>query len=105
MLTRQLNRSTTKTRCAGLTNAFFAALYVKEHKVLLIEPNSSNIETMLKQHDEDGGNSINDSLTKLFNSLEDETNKYEVSISITSSVIQQEKLMHNTLMKVILFYL
>ena len=54
------------------------ALYVKEHLVILVDPNTSNIESMLKQHDEDGGNSINDSLTKLFDSLNDETNmKYQ----------------------------
>lgn len=52
--------------------------------MLLIEPNSSNIKIMLKQHDEDGGNSINESLTKLFVSLEDETNEYEVSIKVAA---------------------
>lgn len=52
--------------------------------MLLIEPNSSNIQAMLKQHDEDGGNNINDSLTKLFNSLNDEANKYEVSIKVAA---------------------
>jgi hypothetical protein len=52
--------------------------------VILIEPNSKNIKSILKQHDEDGGNSINVSLTKLFNSLEDETNKHEVSIKVAA---------------------
>ena len=52
--------------------------------MLLIEPNSTNIEIMLKQHGFDGGNSINESLTKLFNSLNDETNKYEVSIKVAA---------------------
>lgn len=39
---------------------------------------------MLKQHDKDGGNDINESLTKLFNSLNDEKNKYEVSIKVAA---------------------
>ena len=60
------------------------SLYVKETQMILVEPNPLNIENMLKQHDEDGGNSINDSLTKLFNSLKDETNKYEVSIKVAA---------------------
>ncbi|MHB1246156.1 MAG: hypothetical protein ACYCZH_06910 [Sulfuriferula sp.] len=52
--------------------------------MILVEPNNSNIKTMLKQHDKDGGNSINDSLTKLFNSLNDESNEYEVSIKVAA---------------------
>jgi hypothetical protein len=52
--------------------------------VILVEPNNSNIEAMLKQHDKDGGNSINDSLTKLFNSLNDEKNEYELSIKVAA---------------------
>jgi hypothetical protein len=60
------------------------ALYAKEHLVILVEPNNSNIEAMLKQHNDDGGNSINDSLTKLFNSLNDETNEYDVSIKVAA---------------------
>jgi len=39
---------------------------------------------MLKQHDKDGGNDINESLTKLFHSLNDEKNKYEVSIKVAA---------------------
>lgn len=39
---------------------------------------------MLKEHDKDGGNDINESLTKLFNSLNDEKNKYEVSIKVAA---------------------
>jgi len=52
--------------------------------VILVEPNNLNIEAILKQHDKDGGNSINDSLTKLFNSLNDETNEFEVSIKVAA---------------------
>lgn len=52
--------------------------------MILVEPNTLNIEAMLKQHNEDGGNSINDSLTKLFNSLNDETNEHEVSIKVAA---------------------
>jgi len=52
--------------------------------MILAVPNPSNIEAMLKQHDDDGGNKINESLTKLFNSLNDETNQYEVSIKVAA---------------------
>lgn len=52
--------------------------------MILIKPNSINVQTILKQHDEDGGNSINDSLTKLFTSLNDESNKHEVSIKVAA---------------------
>jgi len=52
--------------------------------MILIEPNTSNFEVILKQHDEDGGNRINESLTKLFNSLNDEENEYEVSIKVAA---------------------
>jgi hypothetical protein len=50
----------------------------------LIYPNRKNIEVILNQHDADGGNSINDSLSKLFISLSDEENQYEVSIKVAA---------------------
>ena len=50
----------------------------------LIEINQNTIQEILKRHDKDGGNLINNSLTKLFNSLSDETNEYEVSIKVAA---------------------
>jgi hypothetical protein len=50
----------------------------------LLNINDENIQTMLRQHDADGGNSINDSLSKLFSSLSDEKNRYEVSIKVAA---------------------
>ncbi len=52
--------------------------------LILIPPNASNIKIMLSQHDKDGGNKINESLTKLFDSLNNETNQYEVSIKVAA---------------------
>jgi hypothetical protein len=52
--------------------------------LILISPNASNIKIMLSQHDKDGGNKINESLTKLFDSLNNETNQYEVSIKVAA---------------------
>lgn len=52
--------------------------------MILDEPNNSSIEAILKQHNEDGGNRVNDNLTKLFNSFNDETNEYEVLIKVAA---------------------
>ncbi|MGJ8646807.1 MAG: hypothetical protein ACSHXJ_07915 [Marinomonas colpomeniae] len=46
--------------------------------------NSENMRVVLSQHDEDGGNLINASLSKLFSSLHDESNQYEVSIKVAA---------------------
>ena len=50
----------------------------------LIEINENNIEQLLKQHDADGGNKINESLGKLFSALSDEENENEVSIKVAA---------------------
>ncbi|CAH0991736.1 hypothetical protein SIN8267_01850 [Sinobacterium norvegicum] len=48
----------------------------------LQEINEKNIRLTLYQHDAEGGNLINSSLRKLFSSLNDEANQYEVSIKV-----------------------
>jgi hypothetical protein len=50
----------------------------------LIELNKYNIRVMLDQHDLEGGNAINASLSKLFGTLNDEQNQYEVSIKVAA---------------------
>lgn len=50
----------------------------------LLNINDENIQAMLRQHDSDGGNAINDSLSKLFSSLRDEKNRHEVSIKVAA---------------------
>ncbi|MEZ8278587.1 hypothetical protein AB6C51_00035 [Vibrio splendidus] len=50
----------------------------------LLELNEENFHSLLAQHDEDGGNQVNDGLTKLFNSLADENNYYEVAIKVAA---------------------
>lgn len=50
----------------------------------LIEPNKNNINYLLAQHDYEGGNAVNASLSKLFGSLNDEQNKYEVLIKVAA---------------------
>ena len=50
----------------------------------LIEPSHENIKLILQQHGKEGGNSINESLSKLFDSLNDETNSFEVSIKVAA---------------------
>ncbi|MDX2464650.1 MAG: hypothetical protein QNK31_09105, partial [Porticoccus sp.] len=52
---------------------------------LKLQPTSQlNIEELLHQHDSDGGNLINESLSKLFSSLNDEENQHEVSIKVAA---------------------
>lgn len=43
-----------------------------------------NIDLILKEHEVRGGNAINDSLGKLFTSLDDEENKNEVEIKVAA---------------------
>ena len=50
----------------------------------LIELSHENIQPILQQHGMEGGNSINESLSKLFDSLDDETNPFEVSIKVAA---------------------
>lgn len=50
----------------------------------LIEINQSNFENILSIHDGDGGNLINDSLSKLFECMNDESNKFEVGIKVAA---------------------
>lgn len=51
---------------------------------MLQEINDKNVSLILSQHDEEGGNLINASLNKLFLSLNDEANQYEVSIKVAA---------------------
>jgi hypothetical protein len=50
----------------------------------LMELHAENIEAMLNQHDVEGGNQINRSLSKLFQNLNDEQNRYEVMIKVAA---------------------
>jgi len=49
-----------------------------------MELTSTNIKAMLNEHDLEGGNRINQSLTKLFQNLNDEQNRYEVMIKVAA---------------------
>jgi hypothetical protein len=46
--------------------------------------NPENVGAMLQQHDTEGGNQINKSLSKLFQNLNDEENRYEVMIKVAA---------------------
>lgn len=50
----------------------------------LLDINDKNIQAILHQHDTDGGNAINDSLSKLFDSLSNEENPHEVAIKVAA---------------------
>lgn len=50
----------------------------------LVDPNSENIQVLLDQHDAEGGNAINESLSKLFDSLNNEENAHEVYIKVAA---------------------
>lgn len=50
----------------------------------LLEINNENFHKILSIHDNDGGNLINESLTKLFECMNDNSNKYEVSIKVAA---------------------
>lgn len=50
----------------------------------LIQPESKAIQEILKEHDVQGGNRLNDCLSKLFVTLNDETNKDEVLIKVAA---------------------
>lgn len=50
----------------------------------LRELNNENIQSMLSIHKNDGGDLFNKSLSKLFSSFNDETNKYEVQIKVAA---------------------
>jgi hypothetical protein len=50
----------------------------------LLEITDANFKEVLTLHDDDGGNSINASLLKLFKHLDDESSKEEVSIKVAA---------------------
>lgn len=50
----------------------------------LVEINDANFRSILLDHKNDGGDLVNESLSKLFNSLNDETGKYEVQIKVAA---------------------
>ena len=50
----------------------------------LIELNEKHFNTMLSIHDNNGGNLINQSLSKLFECMHDDSNKFEVSIKVAA---------------------
>lgn len=50
----------------------------------LIDINNENINIMLKKHDEYGGNKINDSLSKLFTCMCNESSEYEIQIKVAA---------------------
>jgi hypothetical protein len=56
----------------------------KERTVKLQNITGENMELILSQHDEEGGNLVNKSLSKLFSSLNDESNQYEISIKVAA---------------------
>ena len=53
-------------------------------KMKLLEINESHFKNMLKIHDSDGGNLVNESLSKLFDCMNDESNRFEVSIKVAA---------------------
>ena len=50
----------------------------------LIEISEAHFKNMFSIHDKDGGNQINTSLSKLFECMNNESNKYEVSIKVAA---------------------
>lgn len=50
----------------------------------LLEINESHFKNMLRIHDSDGGNLVNESLSKLFDCMNDESNRFEVSIKVAA---------------------
>ena len=50
----------------------------------LLEITDANFDEIIMLHDKEGGNSINASLSKLFNCLDNESSKFEVSIKVAA---------------------
>ncbi len=50
----------------------------------LQELSHKNFNLILEQHHQDGGTAINDALSKLFDSLSDESNYYEVTTKVAA---------------------
>ena len=50
----------------------------------LLEITIANFDEIIMLHDKEGGNSINASLSKLFNCLDNESSKFEVSIKVAA---------------------
>ena len=58
--------------------------YINTIKMHLLKIDDLHFENMLSNHDSDGGNSINLSLSKLFVCMDNESSRFEVSIKVAA---------------------